>query len=228
MRQHFRWLAVGVATLLVTLAACTSTTPNTPPQLTPEPGNPPAPPAASSPASPPAAGSAPSSVTPKRLWIPSIGVDSTDFITVGLDSNKELQTPTLRQPKAIAWYKGSPTPGDEAACSFDEGCTQPSVMDAHINANGVEGVFAKLAKLKAGSKIAVTRSDGKTAHFTVFRVLIIKKKDFPTGTIYGAHGPSLVLITCGPGDLIRTPAGGDYLQQTVVMAKLTSMTKAQS
>lgn len=164
-------------------------------------------------------------VLPTRLLIPSIGVDSREFMSVGLDAQKQLQTPTLHQPKTIAWYKGSPIPGDSATCTYDQGCTQPSVMNAHINANGVAGAFAKLATVKDGAKIAVSRSDGRTAHFTVTKVLIIPKKDFPTGTVYGAPGTSLVLITCGPGDLVRTPEGGNYLQQTVIMAKLTSITR---
>lgn len=212
MRTSSRWAVAGVATLLTALAACSTPTPSTPPQLTPE-------------LPVPSAGPTASTVVPTHLLIPAIALDSSDFIQVGLDNQQQLQTPTLQQPKAIAWYKGSPTPGETATCSYDQGCTQPSVMDAHINANGVQGAFAKLAKLKAGDKIAARRSDGKTAHFTVFRVLIIPKKDFPTGTVYGAPGPSLVLITCGPGDLVHTSAGGDYLQQTIVLAKLTSITQ---
>lgn len=189
---------------------------------------PPASPGEPSPSRVPAAKPALPTTSLTRLLIPSIGVDSQDFITVGLDDQKQLQTPTLQQPRAIAWYRGSPLPGESATCSYDQGCTQPSVLDAHINANGVQGVFARLASLKVDAKIAVTRSDGETAHFVVTRVLIIPKKDFPTGTVYGSTETSLVLITCGPGDLVHTSAGGDYLQQTIVLAKLTAITRKKA
>lgn len=234
------WLTAGLrgavaGVALVTLAACSTpqataptTPPTAPPALTPDIPVPPASPGEPSPSRVPAAKPALPTTSLTRLLIPSIGVDSQDFITVGLDDQKQLQTPTLQQPRAIAWYRGSPLPGESATCSYDQGCTQPSVLDAHINANGVQGVFARLASLKVDAKIAVTRSDGETAHFVVTRVLIIPKKDFPTGTVYGSTETSLVLITCGPGDLVHTSAGGDYLQQTIVLAKLTAITRKKA
>lgn len=204
MNRTARW-AVGVL-LVVTLAAC---------------GTPTQPSAPVEPQGPPVITVAP---LPVRLVIPSIGVDSSDFISVGLDENHELKTPTLDQPGAIAWYAASPSPGDRPNCAYSEGCVQSAVLDGHINANGVQGVFAKLAKLKKGAKLAVARNDGKTAHFTVTKVMIFKKDQFPTDLIYGDNTSALVMITCGPGDLVRTAAGGNYLQQTAVKAALTSIT----
>lgn len=192
---------------MVTLAACgTTTEPSASP--VPEQG-------------PPVITVAP---LPVRLIIPSIGVDSTDFMSVGLDENHELKAPTLDQPKTIAWYAASPSPGDRPNCAYSEGCVQSAIFDGHINANGVQGVFARLAKLKKGAKLAVSRNDGKTAHFTVTKVMIFNKDQFPTDEIYGDNTSALMLITCGPGDLVRTAEGGNYLQQTVVKAALTSIT----
>lgn len=163
-------------------------------------------------------------VLPLRLLIPAIGIDSTDFMSVGLDENHELRTPTLDQPKVIAWYAASPVPGDRPNCAYADGCVQSSVLTSHINANHVQGAFAKLAKLKKGNKIAVSRTDGKTAHFTVTKVLIFKKAVFPTDTVYGDNTSALTLITCGPTDLVQTAEGGSYATQTVVQAALTSIT----
>lgn len=211
LRVAARW-AVGV-TLAVTLAACGSAHYERPPQLVPE-------------GEPPGVSTVPPAPRPlpNRLEIPSIGVDSTEFMPAGLDAHHELIVPPLTQPKTVAWYSASPVPGDVSQCGFDDGCVQPSVLHGHINGDGVNGVFAKLAKVKKGAKVAVHRSDGKTAHFTVTKTMIFPKSDFPTKAVYGLTAPSLVLITCGPGDLVRTAAGGNYQQQTVVQAALTSLT----
>ena len=86
----------------------------------------------------------------------------------------------------------------------------------------MQGAFAKLSKVKVGDTIEVSRSDGKVAVFTVYKVMIFQKANFPTRDIYGdTTTPELRAITCGPSDLDR--AAGSYRQQTVVKARLTSL-----
>lgn len=214
--MNVRLVAVGIA-LTAILTACGSPPPSYPPRLTPE-GTVP-----SAPSTPPPAKSSPQ---PTRIEIPSIDVDNDDFMSAGLDKNHELIVPTLSQVKTVVWYSASPAPGEMPACGYADGCVQSTVLHAHINGNGVAGAFAKLAKLRKGQKVAVYRTDGKVAHYTVTQVLIFPKSKFPTATIYGAAAPSLVLLTCGPGHLVRTAAGGNYEDQTAIIATQTALTDA--
>lgn len=166
--------------------------------------------------SPPPPSSA--AVIPTGIRIPSVGVNNREFMQVGLVS-KELEVPPLSQPKLVGWFKLGPLPGDSALCSFAEGCVQPAVVLSHVNGNGVQGGFAKLSSVKVGASVEVDRSDGQTAVFKVAKVMVFKKTAFDTKSVYGAAGPSLVLITCGPGTVVD----GSYLNQTVVVAQRTAM-----
>jgi Sortase domain len=154
-------------------------------------------------------------VTPTGIQIPSIGVNDHQFIQVGLDSKHELEVPPLSEPMTVAWYKRSPIPGDVATCSYASGCVQRTILDAHINGNGVEGAFAKLAQVREGAEVDVNRSDGQTVVYKVSKILIFEKAEFPTAKIYdGPATSTIALVTCGPGQLTN----GNYLQQTVVLA----------
>lgn len=157
-------------------------------------------------------------VIPTGIQIPSIGLNNNTFMVVGL-VNGELETPPLSQPKLVGWFKLGPVPGDSALCSYEEKCVQPAVLGAHVNANGVQGAFAKLSQVKVGAEVRVLRSDGKTAVFKVSKTKIFAKTAFDTKAVYGGGGPSLVLLTCGPGEVVK----GSYLNQTVVWANLVSL-----
>lgn len=184
-----------------------------PPALTPVPA-----PSASGPLLP--------SITPTGIRIPSIGVDDRQFMDVGLDSHDELQVPPLDQPKVVGFYRLSPAPGDVPPCRYTDGCVGPSVLVGHINGDGQQGVFAKLAQVKKGAEVQVDRGDGRTAVFTVTTVDVFQKSAFNTQSVYGdVVSPSLVLITCGPGELDRVHH--NYLQQTVVHAELTALKVTQ-
>ena len=160
-------------------------------------------------------------VFPIGLRVPVIGLDSHAFMQVGLNADKSMEVPPLSQPKLVGWFKLSPVPGESALCPFagGKGCVQPSVLGAHVNANGVQGAFAKLSQVKVGAAIEVDRSDGKTAVFKVTKTKIFAKAAFDTAAVYGGSGPSLVLLTCGPGAVVR----GSYLNQTVVWATLVTL-----
>lgn len=170
------------------------------------------------PSSAPPASSA--GVIPMGIRIPSIGLNNRTFMQVGLVGG-ELEVPPLSQPKLVGWFKLSPIPGDSALCSFDngKGCVQPSVLGAHVNANGVSGAFAKLAQVKVGATVEVDRSDHKTAVFKVVKTKVFPKTGFDTKAVYGGSGPSLVLLTCGPGQVVK----GSYLNQTAVWADLVTV-----
>lgn len=159
-------------------------------------------------------------VTPTAVRIPSIGVNNNEMMQVGLNPDRSLEVPPYSQPKLIGWFKLGPLPGEKATCSFAAGCPGPAIMNAHINADGVQGAFAKLAQVKPGAVVEVDRSDNRTAVFKVTRVQILKKTVFPTKTAYGdTAGPELRLITCGPGEVVN----GSYLNQTIIYATLTQL-----
>ncbi|MFE4196688.1 sortase domain-bontaining protein [Paenarthrobacter sp. NPDC056912] len=146
---------------------------------------------------------------PATLAIPAIGV-RTELLELGLRDNGSLEVPQDTGDGAPAgWYKGSPTPGERG----------PSVMLGHVNAlGGHAGVFADLQKLRADDEITVTRADGSTAAFTVYRSALYSKESFPTVEVYGnTEGSELRLITCDGYD----PATGLFDDNYVIFAKLS-------
>lgn len=145
---------------------------------------------------------------PVTLAIPSIGVTS-QLLHLGLEENGSLKVPQDSGNGAPAsWYDGSPTPGERG----------PAVMLGHVNAlGGHTGVFADLQKLKNGDQITVTRADGSTAAFAVYRGALYSKNSFPTLEVYGnTQSSELRLITCDG----YNPATGEFDDNYVIYAKL--------
>lgn len=146
---------------------------------------------------------------PISLDVPTIGVSST-LLELGKQGNGEVETPPGEPGSPAAWYRDSPTPGQ----------TGSAVILGHVNSTkNPVGVFYRLHELTPGQTITVTRSDRTAAVFTVDKVGVYRKADFPTVEVYqNADRPELRLITCGGYD----PATGEYLDNTVVYAHLTS------
>jgi len=197
-----RRYAVGVA-LVAALAACSHpVAQQTPPDATS--------PLTTSTAAPPAPSS---SVYPKAIRIPSIKVNSGDFMNVGLNPDKTMEEPPLTFPKLIAWYKRSAVPGE----------TGPSIILSHINGNGVPGGFAKLDDVKVGDEVQVDRTDNQVAVFKVVATNLYPKADYPqwAAKVFGnTPKPTLRLITCS-GDL--GPAPIFYKSNRVVSADLVRL-----
>lgn len=217
-----RLLASAVGGLLV-LTGCSPASPDTPTAtVTSDPPTSAAAPAPSTPMPPPLpSAAAPATPTeplpavlpasaPVTLAIPSIGVTS-QLLHLGLERNGSLQVPQdTGQGAPASWYDGSPTPGERG----------PSVMLGHVNAlGGHTGVFADLQKLKTGDQIRVTRADGSTAAFAVYRGALYRKNSFPTLEVYGnTQASELRLITCDG----YNPATGEFDDNYVIYAKLTT------
>jgi hypothetical protein len=143
--------------------------------------------------------------TPRALEVPSIGVRSTAFIDIGLTPSGKMEVPA--DAVTTGWYDLGPVPGEPG----------PSVIAAHVNYRGVDGVFARLHEMAVGDTATVTRADGTTVAFTAYRVERYAKADFPTQDVYGnTDGPELRLVTCG-GDF--DPATGHYRDNVVVFAR---------
>jgi len=145
-------------------------------------------------------------LTPVRISIPAIRVDAT-LVKLGLTTAGALAVPTTAM--TAGWYTGSPVPGRVG----------PAVIAGHVHWSGIPAVFAHLADLAPGDRIAVLRSDASTATFTVDRVATYAKTRFPTALVYGSlDHPGLRLITCGGYD----PVARAYQANVIVFATLTT------
>jgi sortase (surface protein transpeptidase) len=199
-----RRYAVGVA-LVAALAACSHPAAQlSPPDAT-------SPPTTSTAA--PEVPSSAASVYPKAIRIPSIKVNSGEFMNVGLNPDKTMEEPPLTFPKLIAWYKKSAVPGENG----------PSIILSHINGNGVPGGFAKLDSVKVGDEVEVDRTDNQVAVFKVVDTKLYPKADYPkwAAKVFGdTPTPTLRLITCS-GDL--GPAPIFYKSNRVVSADLVRL-----
>jgi hypothetical protein len=80
--------------------------------------------------------------------------------------------------------------------------------------------------MRRGDQVTVTRTDGKTAVFTVTRVARFSKSRFPTRAVYGPiDHAGLRLITCGG---TYDAARHSYLDNVVVFARLEAVRAPRS
>jgi hypothetical protein len=122
---------------------------------------------------------------PLQIAIPSIYVDA-KIMQLGLEQDGTLSVPP--DGSQAGWYIGSPTPGEIG----------PSVIVAHVDWKGKEGVFFRLRTIQVGAIVKVLRADGTTQSFTVERIDSFAKSDFPSRQVYGDIAyAGLRLITCG-------------------------------
>ncbi|GAB2469075.1 hypothetical protein GCM10027063_06850 [Promicromonospora xylanilytica] len=159
--------------------------------------------------SPPAVRPLPAS-PPVAVRIPGIGVDS-PVHGLGLDAEGKLQVPSGERYDEVAWYDGSPTPGEVG----------PAVLEGHVTGAGyAPSVFFELGDTRAGDLIEVDRADGSTATFEVTEVRSSPKDDFPRIDVYGAtDGPELRVITCGG---TFDEEAGRHLDNVIVFAELVT------
>ncbi|TCJ23180.1 class F sortase [Nocardioides jejuensis] len=147
---------------------------------------------------------------PERLRIPSIDVD-TRLMNLGLTATRELEVPPYSKAQVAGWYDRSPVPGEVG----------PSILAGHVDTKTGPAVFYRLRDLHEGDRVAIDRTDGRTASFEVDRVDLVTKSAFPTKRVYGATAdPELRLITCGGTFDDDT---GHYLSNVVVYAHLVRL-----
>lgn len=124
-----------------------------------------------------------------------------------LDDSGAMQVP--RDPDKAGWFTPSPAPGVIGS----------SVIAGHVTWDRRPAVFFRLAELRAGDKIHITRTDGITAVFSVDRIGRFPKDKFPTDQVYGsADHAALRLITCGGQ---YDASNNRYLDNIIVWAHLT-------
>jgi sortase (surface protein transpeptidase) len=142
---------------------------------------------------------------PRRVMVPALQVD-TPVISLGLQPDGVLQVPA--DAATVGWYTGAPAPG----------ALGPAVLAGHVNFNGADGAFARLAELRPGDEVRVARQDGSTAVFAITRVDRHPKDRFPTDAVYGPiDHAGLRLITCGGDFDDRT---GHYADNVIAYAEL--------
>lgn len=146
------------------------------------------PPAAVSLTEAPAAVPSPAAgVTPASVNIPKIGAQST-LIPLGLAPDGSMEVPSVHQPKQASWFEPGPEPGQDG----------PAVIAGHIDGDHIPGVFKRLSELREGDQAEVTLTDGRTLHFTIYKVITVKKDAFPSDEVFGYVGtPEIRFITCG-------------------------------
>jgi sortase (surface protein transpeptidase) len=147
----------------------------------------------------------PTVALPARLRIPAIGVD-TPLLRLGLDAHGAVEPPTAWDK--AGWYTGSARPGQAG----------PAVVLGHVDSTAAPAVFYRLASLRPGDRVEVTRTDGTRVTFRVSGRQQVAKSQFPTDLVYGPTlEPSLRLVTCG-GTFDRR--SGHYRDNIIVSAVL--------
>lgn len=131
-----------------------------------------------------------------------------EIIETGLRDDNTLEVPPEHEGAPASWYTGSPTPGEAG----------PSVLLGHVNSTeDKSGVFYNLEALQNGDRIEVTRDDGSTAVFEVYKSELYPKNEFPTKAVYyPVDDPELRLITCDG----FTETTGEFVDNLVIYAKL--------
>lgn len=149
---------------------------------------------------------------PVSISIPSINVNSSGMLSLGLTAQDTLQVPPPGPDyDKVGWYKNSPSPGELG----------PAVLYGHVD-SAAKGpsVFFRLGAMRRGDTVRVTRADSSVAVFKVDDVKRFRKADFPAKLVYGnTSNAALRLITCsGPFDR----DSGSYTDNTIVLASLVT------
>ncbi|PPF85671.1 class F sortase [Subtercola sp. Z020] len=142
-------------------------------------------------------------ITPVRVRIDAIGVDS-ELEGLSRDAAGWIQPP--KNFASAGWYQEGVVPGDVG----------PAVIAGHIDNAVGPAVFFGLSSLNAGDRVIVILSDGSMRMFAVDRQIVVAKAAFPTGEVYAPTPTAqLRLITCGG---VFDDATGHYVDNVVVFA----------
>ena len=157
-----------------------------------------------------------------RMKIPSLGIDY-PIEELGVKANNELDTPHGYWTN-IGWYniEGYAKPGFLGNAFFS----------AHVNYEGKDGPFAKLAKANKDDEIDIQMADGGP----MYRYRIFKKQRYDVATIdmgaliwpkekpEGTEWITLMTCSCQPGRFILNPGSqfGECLDRDVVVASRIS------
>ena len=144
---------------------------------------------------------------PIEIRIPKIDAVSS-LVPLGLNADETVEVPPVEQPLQAGWYSLARTPGEAG----------PAVVLGHVDGDRQPGIFFRLKELVVGDEVVVSRKDGTTAKFHVYKKEQIAKVSFPTEAVYGdTDAPELRLITCGGN---YDQAARSYRDNVIVYATL--------
>jgi hypothetical protein len=152
---------------------------------------------------------------PADITISKISAHST-LIPLGINTDPKvdpvgaMQVPSVHTPLQAGFYaRGGVKPGQPGP---------PLVIAAHINGDGMQGLFARLTELAPGDTATVKLTDGKVLTFRVTSTESDPKTAFPGQKVFGSKDhPTLVLLTCGGA---FDKKNRNYLNNIVVFADL--------
>jgi hypothetical protein len=132
---------------------------------------------------------------PTEITIPKINAHSS-LIPLGINTDPAvgpvgaMQVPDVHTPKLAGYYaQGGVKPGQPGP---------PLVVAAHVNGDGVNGLFYHLKNLRPGDIAQIKLADGTLLTFRVTSVQSNPKTAFPGQEVFGATDhPTLRMITCG-------------------------------
>ncbi|MFD4377591.1 class F sortase [Streptomyces sp. NPDC058486] len=128
---------------------------------------------------------------PERIDIPEIGLTA-KIVSVGTAEGGTIAMPT--DADQAGWYHGSPTPGEHGN----------TLVVGHLDSSNGPAAFYGLGALRNGDRITLTRHDRTKVTFTVTRMAVYPKGDFPSQSVYAPTlQPQLTLITCADWDRSR-------------------------
>ncbi|MEU9747470.1 MULTISPECIES: class F sortase [Streptomyces] len=165
---------------------------------------------------PPAAKDSPEPAEPRRLDVPSVGIEA-PVVARGLDITGAVEPPPYERPETVGWYGSGARPGAKGTALFV----------GHVDTRTEPAVFYDLSAARPGEKIRVTRADGSVAEFTIDDVRVYSRERFDARKVYGPHErdrAELRLITCG-GTFDRKSR--TYTANVVVSAYLTGVKEAR-
>ncbi len=140
---------------------------------------------------------------PIAISFPAIGVEGSPIDGVGVEPNGELEVPEARR---VGWYEYGPSPGQDGS----------SVLAGHIAADGIDGVFRRLADAEPGDRFDLEFRTGERASFEIIEMAQYDKDELPLPRVFARDGrPVVTLITCG-GDF--QPSLGSYEDNIVAYA----------
>jgi sortase A len=137
---------------------------------------------------------------PRRLVVPSIGVDS-KIIVLGTKLNRDGDVVWETAPFAVGYHRGTGTPGQIGNM----------VLSGHISSPNEGAVFRNLPKLGIGEGV-ILFTDERSYLYRVEQTRVVEPSEVSVMDATG--GAIATLITCVPD--------GIYTQRLVVSARLVS------
>jgi len=142
---------------------------------------------------------------PRKVSIGSVDI-AMPISATGVTSDGQMELPD--DPRTIGWYRFGALPGDARGSA---------VLGGHVDSERYgTGPLARLASVRDGDRVTVTRADGERIRYEVISVERITKAALPVDRLFDpdvAH--RLVIVTCGGRYL---PEAGGYEDNIVVLA----------